>query len=184
MRSFKGSALAAEFGYLPYLCTMTSSVMLSLILALFVYLALVCICRYRRVNKSTARYPGYGIDIDRLELTPGEAQQIVQDSLLYDAPLTMLLGFQITLFKVFGITVTLMATILCNTYPSQANIADEDPRAAIALARVNWIHTRYKIAIFTLWTNIGESMGIKNIWSTFEEMEQWTTVCLLIYLYC
>lgn len=39
-------------------------------------------------------------------------------------------------------------------------------------------------AIFTLWTNIGESMGIKNIWSTFEEMEQWTTVCLSVYLYC
>ncbi|KAJ3808530.1 hypothetical protein F5876DRAFT_78650 [Lentinula aff. lateritia] len=234
MRSFKGSALAAEFGYLPYLCTMTSSVVLSLILALFVYLALVRICRYHRVNKSTARYTGYGIGIDKLELTPGEAQQIVHDSLLYDAPLTMLLGFQITLFKVFVIptiastfyksghlmretdlnkrlvdTVTLMATILCNTYPSQANIADEDPRAAIALARVNWIHTRYKIknedylfnlallilepiqltehfnwrphsllekkAIFTLWTNIGKSMGIKNIWSTFEEMEQWTT---------
>ncbi|KAJ4469257.1 hypothetical protein J3R30DRAFT_1581774 [Lentinula aciculospora] len=201
------------------------------LLTFICYLLLVRICRYRRVNKTTAKYAKH--EHDKLELTPQEAQQIVHDSLLYDAPLTMLLGFQITLFKVFGIssiaamffksghlmretdlnkrlvdTVTLMSTILCNAFPPRADTDDaSNPRAAIALARVNWIHDKYQInedylfnlalliqepiqwtnrfnwrphsplekkAIFILWTNIGQSMGIKNIWSTYEEMEQWT----------
>ncbi|KAL0576894.1 hypothetical protein V5O48_005075 [Marasmius crinis-equi] len=147
---------------------MVSSGVSSLIpFGLISYLILVRLCRYRRVNKTTAKYSTHL----PLEITPQEAQQIVHDSFLYDAPMTMLLGTQITLFKVFGIasiasilfksghltkesemnkrladTSTLIATFVSNPYPPRAGTDDaSDPRAAIALARVNWIHAKYPI---------------------------------------
>ncbi|KAJ3545435.1 hypothetical protein NM688_g5625 [Phlebia brevispora] len=82
-----------------------------------------------------------------------------------------------------------------------------DPRGALAIARVNWLHRKYPIlnddykynlalfvleplrltsefgwrpltqlerqAIFVFWMEIGRRMGIQDLWTSFEEMEEW-----------
>ncbi|KAF9259733.1 hypothetical protein L218DRAFT_873962 [Marasmius fiardii PR-910] len=142
--------------------------MLSFVLySLALYLLAVRIFRYRRVNAISRKYTL--LDLDKM--TPQKAQEIVHDSFLYDAPMTMLLGTQVTLFKVFGVpsiasvllksgemteetklnkrladTATLIATFVSNPSPPREDTDDpSDPRAAIAIARVNYIHGKYKL---------------------------------------
>ncbi|KAE9395312.1 hypothetical protein BT96DRAFT_942495 [Gymnopus androsaceus JB14] len=193
---------------------------------------------YRRVNGITSKFSK-----DELaKMTPWTAQQVVFESFFYDTPMMMLLGTQVALFKVYGITWNLylfwssVASLLLQTgelkSPDTINkrLADtsiliatflsnplvgagyetgsDDPRAAIAIARINYLHRKYPIsnddflynlalfmlepirwtarfdwrphspielvqAIFVLWTEAGRRMGIKDIWSSYEEMEEW-----------
>ncbi|KAF9258685.1 hypothetical protein L218DRAFT_934549 [Marasmius fiardii PR-910] len=194
------------------------------------YLLIVRFSRYRRVNATSRKYAGHDLDA----MTPQKVQEIVHDSLFYDAPMTMLFGTQVALFKVFGVptvaslqlntgemtdkdrlnkrladTSTLIGTFISNPSPPRASTDNaSDPRAAIALARVNYLHGKYPIrnedmlynlalfvlepvrwtaqynwrphtalekkALFILWTDIGRRMGIEDIWSSYEDMEQWT----------
>ncbi|KAJ3806610.1 hypothetical protein EV368DRAFT_86012 [Lentinula lateritia] len=156
-------------------------------------------------------------------MSPWTAQQIVYESFFHDTPMMMLLGTQVALFKVYGIssiatlllrtgelktphtinkrladTSTLIATFLSNPLVGPGyETPSDDPRAAIAIARNNddylynlalfmiepirWTacfdwrpHSPLEIqAIFTLWTEIGRRMGIKNIWASYTEMEEW-----------
>ncbi|KAG7100280.1 hypothetical protein E1B28_002053 [Marasmius oreades] len=192
---------------------------------LAIYLLIVRILRYRRVNRTSRKYADLNLDA----ITPQKVQEIVYDSLFYD----MVLGTQVTLFKIYGVptiatlllksgemtdevqlnkrladTATLIATFISNPSPPCSSTDDRsDPRAAIALARINYIHEKYPIrnedllynlalfmlepvrwtarfnwrphtslekkAIFILWTDAGRRMGIENIWSSYEEMENW-----------
>ncbi|KAJ3860522.1 hypothetical protein EV359DRAFT_48951 [Lentinula novae-zelandiae] len=193
------------------------------------YILLVRILRYRRVKLIPTKFSGDGL----LTMSPWTAQQIVYESFFHDTPMMMLLGTQVALFKVYGIssiatlllrtgelktphtinkrladTSTLIATFLSNPLVGPGyETPSDDPRAAIAIARVNYLHRKYRInnddylynlalfmiepirwtarfdwrphspleiqAIFTLWTEIGRRMGIKNIWASYTEMEEW-----------
>ncbi|KAF8830818.1 hypothetical protein HHX47_DHR2000988 [Lentinula edodes] len=193
------------------------------------YILLVRILRYRRVKLIPTKFS----EDELLTMSPWTAQQIVYESFFHDTPMMMLLGTQVALFKVYGIssiatllirtgelktphtmnkrladTSTLIATFLSNPLVGPGyETPSDDPRAAIAIARVNYLHRKYRInnddylynlalfmiepirwtarfdwrphspleiqAIFTLWTEIGRRMGIKNIWASYTEMEEW-----------
>ncbi|KAJ4492502.1 hypothetical protein C8R41DRAFT_831924 [Lentinula lateritia] len=193
------------------------------------YILLVRILRYQRVKLIPTKFSGDEL----LTMSPWTAQQIVYESFFHDTPMMMLLGTQVALFKVYGIssiatlllrtgelktlhtmnkrladTSTLIATFLSNPLVGPGyETPSDDPRAAIAIARVNYLHRKYRInnddylynlalfmiepirwtgrfdwrphspieiqAIFTLWTEIGRRMGIKNIWASYTEMEEW-----------
>ncbi|KDR73850.1 hypothetical protein GALMADRAFT_227616 [Galerina marginata CBS 339.88] len=172
-------------------------------------------------------------------MTPHLAQQIVHVSFFYDTPLMMLLGTQVALFKVYGIstiaTVLLKSGELTSAEKINKRLADTsiliatalsnplvgpgsgcpvvspniDPRGAVAIARINYLHGKYSIknddllynlalfmiepitwtarfdwrphspleiqAIFALWTEVGRRMGIQNIWTSYDDMVEWTT---------
>ncbi|RDB28806.1 Mycophenolic acid synthesis protein B [Hypsizygus marmoreus] len=208
--------------------------MLRLLCCFASYLLVVRILRYRRVNAIRLKFSH-----DELaNMTPWTAQQVVHESFLYDTPTLMLLGTQIALFKVYGIssvaslllrtgemtshttinkrladTAILIATSVTNPLLGPGSGIEQppascDPRSALAIARINFLHRKYPIsnddflynlalfmiepirwtarfdwrphspleveAIFLLWTEVGRRMGIENIWSTYEEMREWT----------
>ncbi|KAL1731939.1 hypothetical protein EV714DRAFT_207805 [Schizophyllum commune] len=88
---------------------------------------------------------------------------------------------------------TTWATCPINGYfPGATNDPSQpvDPRAALSLARVNWLHSKYKIswaekygwrpfselekhAWFVYWVEIGRRMDIKDIPPTFEALSEW-----------
>ncbi|KAE9395756.1 hypothetical protein BT96DRAFT_1042997 [Gymnopus androsaceus JB14] len=132
------------------------------------YALIVRILRYRRVNGITSKFSK-----DELaKMTPWTAQQVVFESFFYDTPMMMLLGTQVALFKVYGIssvaslllqtgelkspdtinkrladTSTLIATFLSNPLVGAGyETGSDDPRAAIAIARINYLHRKYPIS--------------------------------------
>ncbi|KDR69369.1 hypothetical protein GALMADRAFT_255871 [Galerina marginata CBS 339.88] len=135
------------------------------------YFILVRSLRYRRLKSITSKFTA-----DELrEMTPYVAQQIVHASFFYDTPLIMLLGTQVALFKVYGIstiasvllksgeltsaekidkrladTSILIATALSNPLVGPGSgcpiiSSHIDPRGAIAIARINYLHGKYPI---------------------------------------
>ncbi|KAF8989546.1 hypothetical protein BDQ17DRAFT_1434387 [Cyathus striatus] len=108
-------------------------------------------------------------------MSPNLAQKIVHESLFYDTPMIMLLGTQIALFKVYGIpsiaslllktgeltskermnkrladTGILITTAISNPILGPRSGVENppplaDPRSAIAIARMNYLHGMYKI---------------------------------------
>lgn len=70
----------------------------ALCVALASYLLLVRMLRYRRLKELEATF---GPRIS--QMTPAIAQKIVQISLFYETPTTLLLGTQVALFKAWGI---------------------------------------------------------------------------------
>uniref|UniRef100_D8Q7B7 ER-bound oxygenase mpaB/mpaB'/Rubber oxygenase catalytic domain-containing protein n=1 Tax=Schizophyllum commune (strain H4-8 / FGSC 9210) TaxID=578458 RepID=D8Q7B7_SCHCM len=88
---------------------------------------------------------------------------------------------------------TTWATCPINGYfPGATNDPGQpiDPRAALSLARVNWLHSKYNIswaekygwrsfsdlekhAWFVYWVEIGKRMNIKDIPPTFEALSEW-----------
>ncbi|KAF5379566.1 hypothetical protein D9757_009260 [Collybiopsis confluens] len=131
------------------------------------YVLAVRFLRYRRVNGIASKFS----QDELAKMTPWTAQQIVFQSFRYDTPMMMLLGTQVALFKVYGIssvasvllqtgelktpdtinkrladTSTLIATFLSNPLVGPGyETPSDDPRAAIALARVNYLHRKYRI---------------------------------------
>ncbi|KIJ55505.1 hypothetical protein M422DRAFT_151540 [Sphaerobolus stellatus SS14] len=146
--------------------------MLTWVLAAVVgYLCIVRFLRYRRINAVIAKYETMartgGLD-------PVTAQKILHISSLYDHPVMMFIALLIALFKVYGIesvaklllqtgqlkspealskrlndTGTLIFTWMTNpiTMPRERGEPSyvADPRGAIANARVNYLHSKYKI---------------------------------------
>ncbi|KAJ7202384.1 hypothetical protein GGX14DRAFT_463470 [Mycena pura] len=138
-----------------------------------VYLLLVRALRWRRYNaihkKYTAKYKAK-------TLTPEEAQEVIQVSILYDMPMLSEYSLAFALFKTYAIpTISrlLLATkqlsspemisrryadtqILIATWIAcplagrlvgvESNAPANDPRASIALARTNWLHSKYNIS--------------------------------------
>ncbi|KZS96448.1 hypothetical protein SISNIDRAFT_451185 [Sistotremastrum niveocremeum HHB9708] len=140
-----------------------------LMASLVVYLLLVRLLRYRRLRELERRYQA------DTKLTPIEAQRIAQVAIQYETPFTLELGVQSALFKTYGIpsiaklllstnqmsslgnlgrrtadTTAIIGTFLCaplDGYVKHAtNDGEGDPRAAIAIARLNWIHGHYNIS--------------------------------------
>ncbi|KAJ7232708.1 hypothetical protein C8J57DRAFT_1383454 [Mycena rebaudengoi] len=178
--------------------------------AILVYLALVQSLRWRRYN---AIHKKYAAKFQTRTMTPAEAQEVVHLSYLYDMPLLTEKSTAFALFKTYGIPT--ISKLLANTRElgSQALVARptwvtcpitgrttqpgppvDDPRANIALARVNWLHAKYKIvsgptwaekygwrphspleryAWFVYWEEIGRRMNIKDIPPTAEEFQAW-----------
>ncbi|KAK0187619.1 hypothetical protein F5146DRAFT_934024 [Armillaria mellea] len=180
-----------------------------------VYLATVRYLRYRRLHAVQAR-----IRASAKEPSPSEAQSALQGALLYDMPFFTRLGAQVALLKTYGIpsiSALLLTTgeffygkkvhkkaLLISTFIScpleyssttAQSIPCLGPRGNIALARANWLHSRYKImgiyfwlarfdwrpyspeeakCNFLMWKDIGRRMNIKEIPETLEELEEWS----------
>jgi len=78
------------------------------------YLWLVRILRFRRLRAMHLAYAGQENSDKYLKnMTPITAQKIVHESLFYETPTIMLLGTQIALFKVYGIST--IASLLIKT---------------------------------------------------------------------
>ncbi|KAF7303512.1 hypothetical protein MIND_00580300 [Mycena indigotica] len=139
--------------------------------ALALYALLVRALRWRRYNAIHRKYKGR-----ENKLTPAEAQEVVQLAFAWDMPKLSEYSLAFALFKTYAIpTISglLLATrqlaspgtiarryadteILIATWvacPLAGKLVDaapdapvDDPRASLALARVNWLHSKYKIS--------------------------------------
>nr|GAT49597.1 predicted protein [Mycena chlorophos] len=146
------------------------------------YLLLVRTLRWRRLDALHAKYAKKrcGSDSEEWDLTPAEAQDILQLALAHDMPTLSEASLAFALFKTYAIptiselllktrqlstpetmarryadaTATWLAcpitgrTIDAPPLPadSKTNGDDLDPRAVLAIARVNWLHGKYKIS--------------------------------------
>lgn len=134
------------------------------------YLALVRCFRWRRYNALHRKYNGR----DPATLTPIEAQEIMLLSFFYDMPNLSTYSLSFALFKTYGIptisdllrktgelsgsgtvskryadTEILIASYMkCPVVSGSLGTSSkqDDPRGAIALARMNWLHNKYNIS--------------------------------------
>ncbi|KAJ7475119.1 hypothetical protein B0H11DRAFT_2034174 [Mycena galericulata] len=138
-----------------------------------VYLCVVRSLRWRRYN---AIHKKYAAKFHVRTLTPDEAQEVVQLSFMYDMPTLSEYSLAFALFKTYAIptiskllsdtkqlgsqalvarryadTEILIATWMAcplagRSLAADPGLAADDPRASIALARVNWLHSKYQIS--------------------------------------
>ncbi|KAL1741138.1 hypothetical protein HDZ31DRAFT_46068 [Schizophyllum fasciatum] len=181
------------------------------------YLGLVFALRWRKYNEVHAKYMPV---FRTRALTPAEAQEVVHLALGWDMPFIMTMALEFALFQTYAVPtiskllhatkeigaretvskrvadtellLTTWATCPINGFfPGQSEDPRRiDPRAAISLARVNWMHAKYNIkwaerygwrpfselekhAWFVYWVEIGKRMDIKDIPSTFEALAEW-----------
>ncbi|KAF9441672.1 hypothetical protein P691DRAFT_779721 [Macrolepiota fuliginosa MF-IS2] len=139
--------------------------------ALVGYLVLVRLLRFKRYREIHRRYQK---KYEERTLTPEEAQKIMRVSSAYDMPLLLNYSLAFALFKTYAVpsiskllaatkelksretvskryadTEILIATwVGCpiSGYWSEEKSGEIDPRAMIALARVNYLHSKYKIS--------------------------------------
>jgi len=137
------------------------------------YLCLVRSLRWRRYN---AIHKKYSSKFQAKTLTPEEAQEVIQLSFMYDMPTLAKYSLAFALFKTYAIPTISKLLLDTKQLASQALVARryadteiliatwmacplagrsisvepgapaDDPRASIALARVNWLHSKYKIS--------------------------------------
>ncbi|KAJ7667537.1 hypothetical protein DFH06DRAFT_1182805 [Mycena polygramma] len=140
--------------------------------ALAIYLAVVRALRFKRLNAARARFQQLKLSSTRI--TPSTAQEIAHVALLYDMPFFARLGASAALFRTYGIpsiAETLLRTgemskdstmskrvtdtaILISSFvmcpladpQDQSRPIPKDPRSSLAIARMNWIHSHYKIS--------------------------------------
>ncbi|KAJ7736736.1 hypothetical protein DFH07DRAFT_753360 [Mycena maculata] len=138
-----------------------------------IYLYVVRSLRWKRYN---AIHRKYSAKFHAGKLTPEEAQEVVQLSFTYDYPKLLTSALSFALFKTYAIptiskllaetkqlgsqalvarrytdTEILIATWIACPLNGHSTCADpgapaDDPRASIALARTNWLHSKYKIS--------------------------------------
>ncbi|KAF9255745.1 hypothetical protein L218DRAFT_883445 [Marasmius fiardii PR-910] len=155
----------------PLVKLTTSSLSLPTLLAIVVpiYLVTVQYLRWRRFNAMHTKFLPK-VASGHWRMTPEEAQEIMQVSWRYDMPQLLGFSFAFALFKTYGIpTISklLAATkqlkspenvskrfmdtrILITTWQAcpisgKTNKGEEDPRANVSIARVNWLHSKYNI---------------------------------------
>ncbi|KAJ7641459.1 hypothetical protein FB45DRAFT_976236 [Roridomyces roridus] len=128
------------------------------------YLVVVRTLRWRRYK---AVHKKYLPKLNDQSLTVEEAHEVVQLAFMYDMPLLSEYSLAFALFKTYAIptiskllsetkqlaSTTLVARRYADTELLIANWLacplfgrKDDPRAALALARVNWLHSKYKIS--------------------------------------
>ncbi|KAJ8462366.1 hypothetical protein ONZ45_g17963 [Pleurotus djamor] len=168
------------------------------------YLALVRHLRWKRYRTIHEKYLA---KFKSHKLTPREAQEIVYVSTFYDMPLLLRYSLALALFKTYAvpsISKILVSTkeftcpvkvskryidtqiLICTwlAYPLGGKLGDDkddtnlDPRGSIALARTNWLHSKYKISnddyLYTLSLFILEPArrAARYGWRPLSEMEQ------------
>ncbi|PFH48519.1 hypothetical protein AMATHDRAFT_5718 [Amanita thiersii Skay4041] len=131
------------------------------------YLVLVRCLRWRRYNAVHAKYHRRDVK----DLTLEEAQKIMQESVFWDMPLLLNYALAFALFKTYGIpsiskllastkelksqdtvsrryadTEILIASMTTCPINGLSDKKEPDPRAMLALARMNWLHSKYKIS--------------------------------------
>ncbi|GJJ12690.1 hypothetical protein Clacol_006934 [Clathrus columnatus] len=138
--------------------------------------------RYRRFQRLKNIQNQYSRIWKEGKLEPEQAQEIIQNYLFYEHPIIIQLGTQSALIKVYALpsfarllvrtgqlkspdsiskrvadTATLIATWLsCPLIrPGTSSDPDSDPRGAIAVARVNYLHRKYKISNDDFLYNLG-----------------------------
>ncbi|KAJ3563637.1 hypothetical protein NP233_g8816 [Leucocoprinus birnbaumii] len=183
-----------------------------LVTAFVGYLALVRVLRFERYRVIHRKYQKKYED---RTLTPEEAQKVMFVSCGYDMPLIVNYSLAFALLKTYAIpsiSRLLSATkqlksnetiskryadteLMLSTWvacPLSGHTRDDksdefDPRAMIAVARMNQLHSKYKIlpaCLVTIdvgelksycifWIEIGNRMGIQGIPGTPEEMRIW-----------
>ncbi|KAJ7629474.1 hypothetical protein DFH06DRAFT_1225821 [Mycena polygramma] len=158
----------------PAYLSLTMSTKSSVVFALgVVYLCIVRSLRYRRLDAMQKKYCA---KFRTKTLTPEEAQEVVQLSFTYDMPTLAEYSLSFALFKTYAIptisqlllhtkqlasqelvarrysdTEILIATFLAcplagRLVGAEPGATTNDPRASIALARMNWLHSKYKIS--------------------------------------
>ncbi|KAF8147796.1 hypothetical protein K438DRAFT_1779889 [Mycena galopus ATCC 62051] len=155
---------------LPLFLFKSSSAVCALAL---VYLCVVRSLRWRRYN---AIHKKYSAKFRARTLTPEEAQEVIQLSYMYDMPSLSEYSLSFALFKTYAIPTISQLLLDTKQLASRALVARryadteiligswlacplagrsinakpgapaDDPRASIALARVNWLHSKYKIS--------------------------------------
>ncbi|KAF9005104.1 hypothetical protein BDQ17DRAFT_1353818 [Cyathus striatus] len=159
------------------------------------YLGVAHTLRWRRYNDIHRRYQA---KFENDTLTVEEAQEVVQLSLFYDMPSVPTVSKLLLSTKEFSTvekvsrryidsnllrTTLLTATwmgcpITGHTIKKEGNA---DPRANIAVARVNWLHSRYKISnddyLYTLSLFIAEPAVWSRLcgWRPFSPLEEYAT---------
>ncbi|KAJ7119562.1 hypothetical protein C8R44DRAFT_982262 [Mycena epipterygia] len=138
-----------------------------------VYLCVVRSLRWRRYN---AIHKKYSAKFQAGTLTPEEAQEVIRVSFMCDMPMLSEYSLSFALFKTYAIptiskllwytkqlssqpfvakryadTEILIATWMAcplsgRSRDTQPGSPADDPRGPIALARVNWLHSKYKIS--------------------------------------
>ncbi|KAJ7262727.1 hypothetical protein B0H12DRAFT_1104192 [Mycena haematopus] len=183
----------------------SSSVVCALAL---VYLCLVRSLRWRRYN---AIHKKYSAKFRARTLTPEESQDVIQLAYMYDMPSLSEYSLAFALFKTYGIPTISQLLLHTKQLASQALVARryadteiligtwlacplagrslsadpeapaDDPRASIALARVNWLHSKYKISnedyLYTLglFTFEPEAWAARYGWRPLSPLERYAT---------
>ncbi|KAJ7624368.1 hypothetical protein FB45DRAFT_836432 [Roridomyces roridus] len=185
------------------------------LLSLAVYLGLVKSLRWWRYY---AIHTKYGYTFKAKTLTPDGAQEVVQLAYMYDMPLLVNQSMVFAFFKASSIpTISGLFHRQVRSRDPSKHIADvgkvsplwmtcplsgrslskestsspvNDPRASLAIARTNWLHSKYKIvwakhygwreispleqyAALVYWTAVGEKMEIEDIPETLEDYQIW-----------
>ncbi|KAF8742559.1 hypothetical protein AX14_003593 [Amanita brunnescens Koide BX004] len=162
------------------------------------YLAVVRSLRWKRYNAVHAKY---GNKIN--SLTTADAQEVLDVALRWDMPLLFYYSLAFALFKTYAIpsisrilaatgelksqetvakrysdTETMIATWMVCPVNGLTSDKGVDPRAMLALARTNWLHSRYNICnddfLFTLGLFILEPItwAEKYGWRKLSPLEQ------------
>ncbi|KAF7361341.1 hypothetical protein MSAN_01166800 [Mycena sanguinolenta] len=188
-----------------FLYTKSSSVVCGLAV---VYLCLVRSLRWRRYN---VIHKKYSAKFRAKSLTPEEAQDVIQLSYNWDMPFLSEYSLAFALFKTYGIPSISQLLLSTKQLASQALVAKryadteilighwlacplagrsvdahpgapaDDPRASIALARVNWLHSKYKISnedyLYTLglFTFEPEAWAVRYGWRPLSPLERYAT---------
>ncbi|KAJ7186715.1 hypothetical protein C8R46DRAFT_1157924 [Mycena filopes] len=138
-----------------------------------VYLCAVRSLRWRRYNAIHRKYAAKFAA--KTPLTTGEAQEVVQLAFFWDMPKLSTYSLAFALFKTYAIPtisqllldtkqlgssglvakryadteILIGSWVACplsgRSFGAKPGAPLDDPRAAIALARVNWLHSKYKI---------------------------------------
>ncbi|KAI0592940.1 hypothetical protein F4775DRAFT_580150 [Biscogniauxia sp. FL1348] len=129
--------------------------------AVLTYLTAVQVLRFRALRRITAKYASYVDDPYRLDYR--QAQEIMHVSMLYEMPFLFVFGTQWALIKSYGIAngtrLLVQTRQLCDADKVGKRAEDTavflvellagDPdgaRGRLALAKLNWMHGRYRIA--------------------------------------
>ncbi|KAJ7611171.1 hypothetical protein FB45DRAFT_993325 [Roridomyces roridus] len=157
---------------LPLPSSLSSLTSITAALCVLAYLLLVRTLRWRRYN---AIHNKYMHKLHSKTLTPAEAQEVAQLAAMYDMPTLSGYSVAFALFKTYGIPTISQILLDTKQLGSQASVArryadteiliaswmtcplagstlsagpdaKNDPRASLALARVNWLHQKYKIS--------------------------------------
>ncbi|THH07284.1 hypothetical protein EW146_g9366 [Bondarzewia mesenterica] len=161
--------------------------------------------RYRRLRNLQIRVAR--LKQTASSITPAEAQEIAHQALFYDMPFICRMAAQAALFKTYGIpsiarllsqtgelttarnmtkrstdtAILISSFVMCplvGPHSGAEHDDDADPRGSLSIARMNWLHGRYRISnndmLYTLAQFIFEPMRFTELydWRPFSAEEK------------